>query len=108
MLTSSKHLDCGPNAFRQIADNNSFTFANNHCALDYISEFAHVSGEIIATQNCQNIGTNSIRFTTVLCCVHSQKEFDELLQVFSSFPQWRQMNVQDIQPIKKILAKVTP
>jgi hypothetical protein len=88
------------NARRKIVNANNSTLIQRDCALDHILELTHISRPRVRTQTLHAllIGRDSRGSGSML----SQKVRDEEMNILPSLTQRRQMQLNNVEPIKQV------
>ena len=80
-------------------------FAGDREPLYDIVQFPYVSGPTIAFHHVQRLMADSPDATTPLAAGNLQKRFENRMDVFGPFPQWRHAELVNIQPIVEVETK---
>src|ERR1700682_4860922 len=82
--------------------------AHNHSSLQGVAQLAHIAGPRVVMKKIQDSFADDCDFTSMLCAHFTQKTLHQLRYVLLVVAQWRHMNVEHIQPIIEVVAKLTP
>jgi hypothetical protein len=81
--------------------------ANDYRSLDDVLQFANITWPGIRYKELQSLLIDPTEGLSRFSCEMTDEVFDQQANVFSSFPQWRNLNRKNVETIKQIATKCT-
>src|ERR1700730_1173969 len=81
--------------------------ANDYRSLDDVLQFANITWPGIRYKELQSLLIDPTEGLSRFSCEMTDEVFDQQANVFSSFPQWRNLNRKNVEAVKQIATKCT-
>ena len=92
---------------RHVGDGQGAVLRHDDHTFDTIAEFADIARPVVSGECVQCLGCHTCDVRTVFRIEQVQVVFDQQRYVFAALAQGRHVDVQDVQPEIKVLAKIT-
>src|SRR5688572_6291794 len=90
---------------RNIGAGDAWPRRQDHHPFDRVAQFAHVAGPVETLQHLERRAVHRARRRSIALRQHVHEVLRQQRDVLATFPQWRHMQRQHVQPIEQIFAE---